>query len=62
MHHKRVGQEKNRLLTETKELKQKCAEYKAQYEEEKRKSDAARKEKNLLQMNNDNLSRKVIDQ
>lgn len=59
MHHKRVGQEKNKLLTEAKDLKQKLSHYRSLYEEEKRRADTTRKEKVLLQIEKDNLTRKV---
>ncbi|PRP83379.1 putative flagellar protein [Planoprotostelium fungivorum] len=61
MHHKRVGQEKNKLLTEAKDLKQKLSHYRSLYEEEKRRADTTRKEKVLLQIEKDNLTRKLSD-
>ncbi len=71
MHHKRVGQEKNKLLTDIsilsikstildiKKIQEKYEAYKPQAEEWQAKYEQARKEKVNLQLEKDKLQRKV---
>lgn len=59
MHHKRVGQEKNRLIKEVKLLKTHYAKYEPAINALKRKYEAAMKEKMLVSMDRDKLRDRV---
>lgn len=59
MHHKRVAQEKNKLITDIKRLKDHYAKYEPTILELKRKYEAAMKEKMLMSLERDKLAAKV---
>ena len=59
MHHKRVGQEKNKLLTDIKRLRKHYSQYEPTITELKRKYELAMKEKMLVRLERDRLLAKV---
>ncbi|KAJ9532037.1 flagellar WD repeat-containing protein Pf20 [Haematococcus lacustris] len=59
MHHKRVAQEKNKLITDIRRLKEHFAKYEPTILELKRKYEAAMKEKMLSQLERDKLISRV---
>ena len=59
MHHKRVGQEKNKLLTDLKRLRKHYSQYEPTIKELRHKYEVAMKEKMLMRLERDRLSSKV---
>jgi WD40 repeat protein len=59
MHHKRVSQEKNKLVSDIKRLKEHYAKYEPTILELKRKYEVAMKEKMLISLNRDKVSAKM---
>jgi chromosome segregation ATPase len=59
MHHKRVAQEKNKLITDIKQLKAHFAKYEPTILELKRKYETAMKEKMLANLERDKMAAKV---
>lgn len=59
MHHKRVAQEKNKLISDIKRLKDHYAKYQPTILELKRKYEAAMKEKMLMSLERDKLAAKM---
>lgn len=59
MHHKRVGQEKNKLLNDIKRLRNHLRSYEPMIGELKRKHEAAMKEKMMISLERDRLRLKV---
>ena len=59
MHHKRVGQEKNKLLTDLKRLRKHYSQYEPTIKELRHKYEVAMKEKMLMRLERDRLSTKV---
>lgn len=59
MHHKRVGQEKNKLLTDIKRLRKHYSQYEPTITELKRKYELAMKEKMLVRLERDRLLARV---
>ena len=59
MHHKRVAQEKNKLITDIKQLKAHYAKYEPTILELKRKYESAMKEKMLANLERDKMAAKV---
>lgn len=59
MHHKRVAQEKNKLITDIKRLKKHYSQYEPTIKELKRKYETAMKEKMLIRLDRDKLTAKV---
>ena len=61
MHHKRVGQEKNKLLSDLKKTKQTYEAYKPLAEDWQNKYEILRKEKVLLQLEKEKLQKRVAE-
>lgn len=59
MHHKRIGQEKNKLLGDIKKLRKHYAQYEPTIKELKRKYELAMKEKMLVRIERDRLLAKL---
>ncbi|GMH45200.1 hypothetical protein BSKO_13157 [Bryopsis sp. KO-2023] len=59
MHHKRVAQEKNKLITDIKRLKAHYSQYEPTITELRRKYETAMKEKMLLRLDRDKLTTKI---
>ena len=59
MHHKRIGQEKNKLLGDIKKLKKHYAQYEPTIKELKRKYELAMKEKMLTRIEKDRLEARI---
>jgi WD40 repeat protein len=59
MHHKRVVQEKNKLVSDLKRLRNHLRAYEPTIEEQKRRHDVAMKEKMLLRLERDRLKNRV---
>ena len=59
MHHKRIGQEKNKLLGDIKKLRKHYAQYEPTIKELKRKYELAMKEKMLVRIERDRLLQKL---
>ena len=59
MHHKRVGQEKNKLLNDVKRLRNHLRSYEPMIQELKRKHESAMKEKMLISLERDRLRLRV---
>lgn len=59
MHHKRVAQEKNKLITDIKRLKKHYSQYEPTIKELKKKYERAMKEKMLLRLDREKLQSKV---
>lgn len=59
MHHKRVGQEKNKLLNDIKRLRNHLRSYEPMIQELKRKHELAMKEKMLISLERDRLRLKI---
>ena len=62
MHHKRVAQEKNKLIADIKRLKDHYAKYEPTILELKKKYEAAMKEKMLMSIEKDKVAAKVRPQ
>ena len=59
MHHKRIGQEKNKLVTDLKRLRKHYSQYEPTIKELRHKYEVAMKEKMLMRLERDRLSAKV---
>ena len=59
MHHKRVGQEKNKLLTDLKRLRKHYSQYEPTIKELRHKYEVAMKEKMLMRLERDRISSKL---
>lgn len=59
MNHRRVAQEKNRLITDIQRLKKHCTLYEPTIQELRAKYEAAMKEKMLIRLERDRLVSKV---
>lgn len=61
MHHKRVGQEKNKLSSELKKLTERQDKFKQEAEEWHAKYESIRKEKILIQIDKDKLTKRIME-